>query len=854
MKKKLIFLFLFSFFYSFSQEKHELIFDNVNLQFALNSIEKTFDVKFSFKSDIVENKYFSFNQTTSLNTVLNAIEEQTDINFQKASDRYYILQFTTETQICGYIKDKYSLNIIENTSIINIQKNRGTTTNSEGYFEIEIKENEEIEIRYLGYKTKTLSKEFFKSKSCITIYLEEDSFKIEEVVISEYLTSGIFKKKDGSISLKPKKLGILPGLIEPDVLQTLQLIPGIQSPNETASELFIRGGTPDQNLILLGGIKMYYSGHFFGMISAFNPYIVEDIKFYKTGAKARFGNKISGVIDITTKDKLTKELKGGFGFNLTHADVFLQKKISDKVGVVMSVRRSITDIINTETFDKFSKKVFQNTKISNGNKVFEEDVVNRLKDLFFFNDYYVKFIYKPSEKDEIILSNMSVKNKLEYEFLIDEFDEKSNDKLNIDNQGSKLLWKHNYKKKLSHQLDVYYSKFNLNYIGENSSLDQTINKTIKKNKVKDLQVSLQVNWNLSDLKTINFGYQFSNNNVGYTLGYENVFFQNDAFNDIVSQTNNTHTVYSEYEYNDNQKWYVNLGVRINHYSLLDKTHIEPRLQIERKINPHFRLNFSAEQNRQSISKIIEFNTIDFGLENQIWVLANNEDKSILRSHQLTTGLNYKNNGWNIDLEGYYKKIKGLTSLTNGFTNSLNTYSEGQSNILGLEVLIKKKINNYRTFLSYSLTQNKLLFEVINNGNSFRGYQDISNSFTWSHSYNLNKFNFSLGWKYRTGIPYTRANGLITNTQQIAINYEKVNNQRLPNYHRLDFSADYRFNFSKKEKWKGKLGFSLLNIYNQKNILNRSYNIRFDSNGQETLQRLDKYSLGITPNLVFRLEF
>ncbi len=854
MRKKLLILFLFFYSFIFSQEKKELSFDNVELTIALAKIESAFNIKFSYNSDIVENKHFSFSQLSTLEEVLFAIELQTNITSEKINNRYYILKKKDSFLICGYIKNISSNEPIEGASILNTSKKAGTSSNSEGYFELLINEEEIIEVSFLGYETQNFPSNYFNTNKCKDIYLIEDTFDIQEVIISEYLTTGITKNKDGSITIIPKGLGILPGLTEPDILQNIQVLPGVKSPNETASELFIRGGTPDQNLILFDGIKMYYSGHFFGMISAFNPYIVKDINFYKGGAKARFGNRISGVIDISTKENNTNEVKGGFGFNLTHADAYLNTKITDKLGVVISARRSITDAIETKTFDKFSKKVFQNTKISNGNRVFEEDVVTNVKDLFYFNDYYVKLKYNPSEKDEFSFSNISVKNKLEYEFLIEEFDELSNDKLNINNTGFNFLWNHKTSSNFSYNISSYYSDFNLDYEGTNLYIDEVQNKTIKKNTVKDFYLGVQAKWKLSDFKNLSFGYQFSNNKVGYTLGYENVFFENDNFNDVVSETNNTHTLYSEYEINED-KWYLSLGARTNYYSILDKLYFEPRIEVQRKINPRLNLNFSVEQNRQTLSKIIEFNTSSFGLENEIWVLANKKDKSILKSHQFSTGLNYRKNNWNIDFEGYYKKIEGLTSLTNGFTTSTNNYSEGESEIVGLDILIKKKINNYRTFMSYSLTNNKSTFSAINNGNSFRGNQDIRNSFSWSHSYKMKDFDFSLGWTIRTGIPYTNAEGLTTNDENnTVINYEKVNAERLPNYHRLDFSAYYKFQFTKSEKWKGKFGLSVLNIYDKQNILNRDYDIRFDDNGVETLQILDRYSLGITPNLVFRVEF
>jgi len=131
----------------------------------------------------------------------------------------------------------------------------------------------------------------------------------------------------------------LPGLTEPDVLQSIQLLPGVQSPTETAAGIYIRGGTPDQNLVLWDGIKIYHSGHFFGTISAFNPYITEDVKLYKSGTKARYGNRISGVIDITSDYDIPEKIEGGFGSNMTHADAYLSATIGKSSAVIISARR-----------------------------------------------------------------------------------------------------------------------------------------------------------------------------------------------------------------------------------------------------------------------------------------------------------------------------------------------------------------------------------------------------------------------------------------------------------------------------------------------------------------------------------
>jgi hypothetical protein len=243
------------------------------------------------------------------------------------------------------------------------------------------------------------------------------------------------------------------------------------------------------------------------------------------------------------------------------------------------------------------------------------------------------------------------------------------------------------------------------------------------------------------------------------------------------------------------------------------------------------------------------------LENQIWVISDDSTIPVLKSIQLTSGLVFNKNGWNIDLEGYYKNVKGLTSITLGFENVDDFFSRGKSNVLGLELLVKKKIQNYRTWLSYSMVNNDFTFNNINNGDSFPGNSDITHQLTWSHTYEWKSFDVSLGWNLRTGIPYTKAIGIKDTPNGSVIEFERTNGDRLPNYHRLDISTTYKFNISKNDQWKGKLGFSLLNIYNQKNILSRTYEKRqSNTDASEVLREINKISLGITPNLVLRLEF
>jgi outer membrane receptor for ferrienterochelin and colicin len=686
--------------------------------------------------------------------------------------------------------------------------------------------------------------------------------QLDEVIIMEYLTSGINQRTDNSILVSPDKLGILPGLTEPDVLLSLQMIPGVQSPSETASGLFIRGGTPDQNLILWDGIKMYHSGHFFGTISAFNPYITKEIKLIKSGASARYGNRISSVVDITSENKVPEETQGGFGFNMTHGDLYLKVPLSDKTGIVVSSRRSFTDIYETPTFRNQADRIFQNTKISQGNKIFEDDIVTTTKDLFIFSDLTLKAIIQPSDNDEIVISNLITNNKLDYRFLIEEFDEAASDNLDVSNLGSSLSWHHNIDQEVSHKFQAYYSNFNLEYVGTNSIVDEFNDRLDKNNRVDDIGFSYNADWSIDSSNSINFGYQFSSNNVKYTLGFQDSESPEDEFEERDEDTNNTHALYVDYELRKKDRWYINLGVRTNYMSIMDKVLIEPRVQFGHHLSSDFRIKFSLERLHQTISQIVEFdsrvNTQEFGLENQIWVLSNEESIPILKSSQFTTGLIFDNNGWSLDIDAYYKHISGLTSFTAGFDREdidNSVFSKGKSKVFGLDVLLKKKINNYRTWIGYSYVDNKFEFDSINDGDDFSGNFDITHQLIWSQSLEWKDFNLSLGWSLRTGTPFTKAEGIIEDGFDTFIDFGEFNGERLPAYHKLDISATYKFDISNDKKWKGKIGLAILNIYDRENVLRREYHIRRDPvDGSNVLRQIDNSSLGITPNLVFRVDF
>ncbi|WP_298901124.1 TonB-dependent receptor plug domain-containing protein [uncultured Psychroserpens sp.] len=688
-----------------------------------------------------------------------------------------------------------------------------------------------------------------------------DVQELDEVFLLEYPTIGINKKSDGSISVSPDKLAILPGLIEPDVLQSLQILPGLQSPDETASGLYIRGATPDQNLVLWDGIKMYYSGHFFGILSAFNPYVTNEVNLTKNGTRARYGNALSGVIDITSTPDIPKELKVGFGSNFTHADFYVKTPIADNIGLVISARRSFTDVFETVTFSNFSDRVFQDIR----SYIDENELNSSVDNTFYFADYTAKIISELSPKDKLTFSTLYTNNNLDYEFRFEDNVETSQDRLDIKNRGASLTWNRQWNDNVTFKTEAFFSNFKLDYSGEKTFFG-FFEEGEKRNEIKELGASIETNIKLNESHSINGGYQFSSNDVSYSLYSFQELFDEVPFEESLSLINNTHTLFSEYQYS-NDKHQVIAGLRATHYSVDDEMFLEPRLAMKTKLTNDITLKAALEAKTQAISQVTEFQSsnLGFGLENQVWTLASGDSIPIQRSKQFSAGFEFQKNKWNIDVEAYYRSIKGITTNTRGFRDVSFFYTSGSTEAFGVDVLVNKRIGNYRTWIAYSFLNNDITIQELNfdtlefnEDMTYPGNYDITHNFSWSHAYNWKNLEVSLGWRIRTGRPYRALESITSDENFIFFNYGDVNDERLPTYHRLDFSSTYKFKFSKDGRWKGKVGVSVINLYDRKNVLYRQFFLGDPLDDSATpdyeVVESDFISFGLTPNFVFRVEF
>ena len=353
----------------------------------LQRLEVQFDVKFSYADNDVRKLNITTTDTLVLEDVLINIETQTQLKVRRLSKRYYTLTMPPTIRVCGIVLDNFKRNSLRDATIRILGSETLIGTDSTGQFSLSnVPRNAKLEIKHTGYKTLFVEATTLSSNApCASLLLTRYYEQLDEVTVYEFLTKGLVKQRDGNFKLSSEQFGILPGLIEPDVLQTIQALPGVESIDETVSNINIRGGTNDQNLVLWNNIKMYQSGHFFGLISAFNPYLTENVVLTKNGSRAAYGDGVSGIIAIETKDSITRRAYGGGGIDLIGGNLYAQLPLSENVAIQVSARRSLTDVLNTPTYQKFFNRVFDDSEVTrDGN--------------FYFYDFTGKLLYNISKK------------------------------------------------------------------------------------------------------------------------------------------------------------------------------------------------------------------------------------------------------------------------------------------------------------------------------------------------------------------------------------------------------------------------------------------------------------------------
>jgi outer membrane receptor protein involved in Fe transport len=831
-KPLIVLLFLLTSHVLFAQQQ------KISLRTVLHTLEQRYTVSFTFLDEVIEGIIIETPAAElSLREALDRLAQQTGLVFTQLDEHSITINQPSITHVCGYIMDKDTREKIPG-AVVQVSETV-VVTDHNGYFSFDnVSAKSFVVIKSLGYDSMQIRVSDLSGVECKPILLTLRTSVLSELVITNYLTVGIQKKAEGSVTIQTNELGLLPGLTEPDVLFTIQALPGIQSIDETVSNINVRGGTHDQNLVLWDGIKMYQQGHFFGLISAFNPYFTKEVNLIKNGTSAFYSDGVSSTIDIHADDEVAKKFSGGAGLNMVNADVYAKIPLSKKSSLHFATRRSIADVAETPTYKSYYERAFRGTEIE---KYASGDSLNT-NQKFHFYDISSKFLYDITPKDKLRLNFLMIHNSIDYQEteLVNNEPESKISSLEQQNLAGSISYARQWNNKVRTSAMGYVSHYNLNAVN-NDILNQQ--QLLQENEVLESGVKVDTRFTLSKLSDLSAGYQFFEVGVGNLEDIDNPVFYR-----FTKEVLRSHVVFSEWNYSSlNAATNIRAGIRANYFSTRKKIRVEPRLALTQKLGESFSVEILSELKSQTTTQVIDFQNDFLGVEKRRWVMADGDSVPMIKSEQVSAGLHFHKKDFLIVLEGYGKWVNDIITSSQGFQNQFQyVWSAGKYTTTGIDFLINQRVDKFNFWASYSFARTTYQFTALVPP-TFPSNLDIRHRATAGLSYRLNEFELSTGLNWRTGKPFTEP---VSESSVVdgEIQYQSPNSSRLPSYWRLDVSAKYKFRLS--EGMRAIVGISVWNILNHDNIIDAYYQV----NNSGEIEFFQRNALGMTPNAMIRVEF
>ena len=732
--------------------------------------------------------------------------------------------------ISGYIKDARNGETLIGATIALKDNVKGISSNQFGFFSLTLTEGKyELVGSYVGFQPLLIPINLDSDKN-INFDLSPRDALTEVVLSSKKRDANVKNAQMGKFVLPIEQIKAIPAFLgEADLLKTIQLLPGVRNAGEGSAGIYVRGGGPDQNLIMLDDAIVYNTGHLFGFFSIFNSDAIKNVSLIKGGMPPQYGGRLSSVLDVAMKEGNDKKIQVDGGIGLIASRVSIQGPIKkNKSSFIISARRTYIDAL-TKPF------VGKNSQFGGSG--------------YYFYDLNAKMNYRFSEKDRLYISGYVGRDVFNF------VNGQKSLQVNIPwgNATGTIRWNHVFNKKLFGNTTAIFNNYNFTFQALQNNLNVKLASGIR-------DFSLKQDFDL---------YPFTGHKVKfgglYTLhrftpsvvsgGQDSI-----TFKPLNAQSKYAHEValYIQDDWEVSDKIKINFGLRysgfqqIGPYKIyqtdkdgnrLDSTvysngqsvrkygGLEPRFTLRYAINDETSIKASITKNFQFIHLVSNSGTT---LPTDLWVPSTYKVKPQI-SWQYSAGLfkNFRDNMYETSVELYYKNMQNQIEYQEGYTpNTLqdteNFFTFGRGWSYGSEFFINKTKGRLTGWIGYTLSWTWRQFAQLNGGEKFPSKYDRRNDMSIVGIYELNKhWKLSSTFVFGTGNAATLpqrfylVNGILTQE------YSRINEYRLPSYHRLDFAAIYNPKKNEhRKKMKTEWIFSIYNLYSRKN----PYFIYFDQTG------------------------
>jgi len=784
--------------------------------------------------------------------------------------------------ISGYLDESETGEKLLGGTIYDLNSGKGTVTNDYGFYSLTLPiDSVRIRISYIGFTTQVFE-DYLENDIQINFSLKNQMLNEVEILSSkeEFIHQ---KSEMSSIDLSMDKVKNLPAFFgENDIMKTIQLLPGVQTGSEGTSGIYVRGGGPDQNLILLDGVPVYNASHLFGFFSVFNSDAINSTKLVKGGFPARYGGRLSSVIDIKMKEGNMKKFHGQGSIGLIASKISLEGPIiKDKTSFILSARRTYLDIL---------AKPFIAANQRNQNSKGSENSSSSTSGGYYFYDFNGKINHKINEKHRLYLSNYMGRDKAYLDFNVNynidslAQSENSQSELSWGNIISALRWNYMLNNKVFINTTLRYSKYDflISLGNETQSVNNANNSSITNirnysyaylSNIEDWSAKVDVDWMpnpdhlvkfgvgdiyhtfIPGVTTIDFGS--ADTSIGLNYGGQNHYAHEVSF-------------YGEDDWKVNKNLKGNAGIHISSFFVGSKNYsfLQPRLSLRYLINDKSSFKMGYSKMGQFLHLLTNSG---IGLPTDLWVPATEKIKPQF-SDQIAIGYARTfNDEIELSIEGYYKTMNNLIEYKDGasFNDAQNDWQEkvhvGKGSSYGLELLIEKKIGKTTGWIGYTLSWTNRQFDSINFGNTYPYRYDRRHDIGIAITHEFNeRINCGIVWVYGTGNAVTLGlesyssfnssmvgdlpNFNLSNPSVTTIDHiNSRNNYRMPAYHRLDVSV----NIKKEKKWGERtLSFGVYNAYSRQNPFYLEFTR--NENGDPQLSQFSLFPL--IPSITYSFKF
>ena len=844
-----------------------------SLRQVLQQIEAHFQVAFAYDDALVEGiEARPPTLEKGLEAALAELLEGAGLAYDRIDEGYIVLKPKPQEkqQLCGRVLEAGTGATLPYASVYLKGTSTGCSADEAGYFELPalLGPTDTLVASYVGYRSTALPAQGFIQQPCRDIHLALLQTELASVLVKEFTIDMLERESGNRYRFNPQQIPTLPGWGEPDLLRGLQLLPGISAADESASNLSIRGGTSDQNLLLWDGIPIYHTGHFFGYYTAVNPYVAQRMDVYRGGFGAEYGGRVSGVIDITGKPTLGRELRYGIGMNQINLHGFMEIPVKkERSALLLGIRHSYTDLIQSRAYQNIFNRIFAKGRVyenQEAQKKTEGEALSQPN--FHYADINAKWYARLSEKSELSVSLYSGNDQFDYNFSFSD-ELFTQDQLSVDNSGLsinyQLKWNSQHTTEARLVGSTFRNEYRFHYSFDPDTLFEFRFRTY--NELRDWSLQLKHDWEIHPKHHLQLGWVGQGQQADFQFEEEG---RDGHFNSSEEAFEGTTSVlYSTYTFQAPEKLEVALGLRYEQFTpIVEGTPREPHRALMPRFSSSyypFGKDFFFQANlgtyRQYVYQLPPFYS-DLGAGEGIWVIAG-KGFPPLYGGQWSLGFGYQLGRFEMEVDYYQKAVGNLSSwkvtleedVENPFTQ------DGMLWATGIDVLMKYRWPRYTLWLSYSLGAVANEFEAFNGGEPFPADNDQRHLLNFTQTLRLNNWNLSATFFFGSGKPFTAPTDMGARLDEQSgepiffLKYDKQNNRRLPAYHRLDLAADYRFD---TERWTGKLGLSVFNCYNRRNL----FDIDFFpvppqyNDGQPGVYSLERPMLGFTPNLFVQIEW